>query len=79
MPLQTRALRSRRGEESVDMCQAILDIRQEGVDEGVLQGRREVAVAVLAGLVPDGVLTSTDAAERAGLSPEEFCTQAAAL
>ena len=53
------------------LCQAIQDIRQEGVDEGV--------VMALAGLVRDGVLTRAEAASRAGLSQDEFEARSAEL
>ena len=64
-----------KGKEGVDMCQAIQDIRQEGVDEGVQQG----VVMALAGLVRDGVLTRAEAASRAGLSQDEFEARSAEL
>ena len=57
------------------LCQAIQDIRQEGVDEGMQQG----VIKTLAGLVRDGVLTRAEAASRAGLSQDEFEARSAEL
>ena len=75
------------GEERVDMCQAIKDIRQEGVDEGmelgfkqgVRQGVAQGTLNILGDLVRDGVLTLADASSRAGLTPEEFQARLTAL
>lgn len=66
------------GEERIDMCQALKDLRQEGVDEGIELGRREGAIQALASLVTDGVLTLGEAARRAGLTPDEFRAEASA-
>ena len=57
------------------LCQAIQDIRQEGVDEGMQQG----VIKTLADLVRDGVLTRAEASSRAGLSQEEFEAKSAEL
>jgi hypothetical protein len=62
-------------EERVDMCQAIRDIRQEGVDEGMQQGM----VKALGDLVRDGVLTLAEASARAGLTAKEFKARLAEL
>ena len=56
-------------EEKVDMCQAILDIRAEGVEEGFGKG----VLKTLRELVSDGILTANDAAKRAGMPVAEFC------
>lgn len=63
------------GEEGVDMCKAIEDMRNEAMDEG----RREGALKTLSELVRDGVLTLADAARRSGLSTEEFVARTALL
>ena len=67
------------GEETVDMCKAIEDMRAEARNEGIEQGIEQGAMQVLSGLVRDGVLTLKDAAARAGVAPEEFRKRAAML
>ena len=57
-------LRYAEGKESVDMCQAIEDMKKESVEKGVLQ--------TLADLVKDGILSLADAAKRANMSISEF-------
>ena len=69
-------LRIAEGEETVDMCKAIEDMRaearSEGIERGIEQGIEQGTMQVLSGLVRDGVLTLADAAARAGVAPEEF-------
>ena len=65
-------LRIAEGEEMVDMCKAIEDMRAEARSEGIEQGIEQGTMQVLSGLVRDGVLTLADAAARAGVAPEEF-------
>ena len=71
------------GEETVDMCKAIEDMRKEAMDEGRREGRRdgrrEGMLAALDGLVRDGVITLAEAARRSGLTAEEFAAEAEAL
>ena len=51
-------------EGDFDMCKAVMDIKQEGREEGKLE--------VLASLVKDGLLEVEEAAKRAGISVEEM-------
>ena len=53
--------------------------RKEGRKEGREEGREEGTIKVLCELVEDGTLPLEKAAERAGLSPEEFLQKAEAL
>ena len=74
-------------EETVDMCKAIQDIRNEGRAEGKAEGRAEgiaegKAEGLLMGkalalyeLVCDGLLTLTQAAAKAKMSEEQFKKQ----
>ncbi len=55
-----------------DMCKALEQIRQEGIEEGISQGRTEGIWDTLVKLVQKGLLTVRDAAEQAGMSVEEF-------
>ncbi|MBR6983486.1 MAG: Rpn family recombination-promoting nuclease/putative transposase [Ruminococcus sp.] len=57
------------GEESVDMCKAIEDMKKDSRDEGRVEG----FLNALASLVKDGILTLADAAARANMSVLEFC------
>ena len=50
------------------MCQALEKIRNDGRAEG----RKEGQLDLLLSLVKDGVLSTVDAAARAGISSEEF-------
>ncbi|MBQ3513403.1 MAG: hypothetical protein IJA32_06340 [Lachnospiraceae bacterium] len=50
--------------EVVNMCQAIIDIKTEGILEGRFKE--------LCSLVEDGILSLEQAAERMGMEPEEF-------
>ena len=65
------------GEETVDMCKAIEDMRREAMDEGMRDGRRQGMLAALDGLVRDGVITLAEAARRSGLTAEEFAAELA--
>ena len=49
------------------MCQAILDIKAHAKAEGVLK--------ILTELVLDGVLSITEAADRAKMTVAEFCAK----
>ena len=68
------------------MCKAIDEMRQEsrnegwnnGWSEGHNEGRSEGILETLAGLVNDGVLTLSQAAARAGISPAEFTVKTGA-
>ena len=72
------------GEERVDMCKAIEDMRKDALAEGVIkgleegkirgkeEGRKEGIISTLAGLVKDGILSLADAAQRAGMTVSEF-------
>ena len=61
------------------MCTAIDEMRKESRLEGRQEGRQEGFLEALAGLVQDGILTLTDAAKRAGLSPAEFQSKTAGM
>ena len=52
------------GEERVDMCEAIEEIRNDAKEEGILE--------TLIGLVKDGILTIADVAKRADMTVPEF-------
>ena len=72
------------GEERVDMCKAIEDMRKDALAEGVIkgleegkirgkeEGKIEGIISTLAGLVKDGILSLADAAQRAGMTVSEF-------
>ena len=74
-------------EETIDMCKAIQDIRNEGRTEGLAEGeargraegeykgRLLGSLAMLYELVCDGLLTITQAASKAKLSEEQFKLQ----
>ena len=51
------------------------DAFQDGVEQGIEQGIEQGKLQVLYQLVQEGVLTEQDAAERAGLSLEDFLKQ----
>ena len=61
------------GKESIDMCQAIEEMRAESRAEG----RAEGILKTLISLFKKGMLTLTQAAEEAQMSPEEFQRMAA--
>lgn len=79
------------GEERVDMCKAIEDMRaealdqgmregmREGIREGIREGMRKGSLKALSDLVGDGVLPLEDAAARAGMAPDEFLARTSAL
>mgnify|MGYP007069914081 CR=1 FL=1 len=50
------------------MCEAIEEIRNDGIEEGIEIG----GLRMLFGLVKDGLLSLSVAAERVNLSVEEF-------
>ena len=52
---------------------------EEKKQEGKQEGRQEGILEALAGLVRDGVLSISDAATRAGLSPAEFQAKTAEM
>ena len=54
-------------------------MRRDAKEEGREEGREEGTIKVLCELVEDGTLPLEKAAERAGLSPEEFLQKAEAL
>ena len=58
------------GKESIDMCQAIEEMRAESEAKGILK--------TLVSLFKKGILTLAQAAEEAQMSPEEFQIIAAA-
>ncbi len=73
--------------EEVDMCQALQEIFDDGRNEGFMQGHelgisegreqglsegRQELLNMLSDLVRDGILSITQAAEKAGKSEEEF-------
>ena len=58
------------GKESIDMCQAIEEMRAESEAKGILK--------TLVSLFKKGILTLAQAAEEAKMSPEEFQIIAAA-
>ena len=68
------------GEERVDMCKAIEDMRNDALAEGVIkglaegrkEGKAEGILSTLVGLVKDGILSLADAAQRAGMTVSEF-------
>lgn len=66
------------GEERVDMCKAIEDMRAEAIGQGMERGMERGALKVLADLVRDGVLSLADAAARVGMDPDEFLTRTSA-
>ena len=73
-------LKYNEGEERVDMCKAIDDMREEaraeGREAGIEIGREEGigigSIRMLAGLVKDEILTLADAAKRINLTVPEF-------
>ena len=62
------------GKESIDMCQAIEEMRAESRAEGEAKG----ILKTLVSLFKKGILTLAQAAEEAQMSPEEFQSIAAA-
>ena len=76
--------------EEVNMCKAIEEMmedsrqegarkgKQEGIQEGIRKGKQE-AVGVLAGLVRDGLLSRTEAADRLHMPEAEIEVQSGTL
>ena len=62
------------GKESIDMCQAIEEMRAESEAKGRVEG----ILKTLVSLFKKGILTLAQAAEEAKMSPEEFQIIAAA-
>lgn len=61
--------------EEVNMCKAIEDMMEDSRQEGIRKGRQEgiqEAIGVLAGLVRDGLLSRTEAADRLHMPEAEF-------
>ena len=54
--------------EVIDVCKAVEDM----MNESKAEGRTEGAVAALAGLVKDGLLSIKDAARRANMTESAF-------
>ena len=65
------SLRIEQGKESIDMCQAIEEMRAEERAKGILE--------TLVSLVKDGILTLSEAAKRANMTVEDFEKQSANL
>ena len=63
------------GKESIDMCQAIEEMRAESRAEGEAKG----ILKTLVSLVKDGILTLSEAAKRANMTVEDFEKQSANL
>lgn len=67
-------------EEKVDMCKAIEDLKAEsmaeGMAEGMAKGKAEGILSTLTDLVKDGLLTVTQAAQKAAMSEQEFTEKA---
>ena len=71
----------------VNMCIAIDEMRKDarnegwnaGLNKGRDEGRDEGRIEALGSLVKDGILTSADAAKRAGLSLTEFLAKTAGM
>ena len=59
------------GKESIDMCQAIEEMRAESEAKGILK--------TLVSLVKDGILTLSEAAKRENMTVEDFEKQSANL
>ena len=68
------------GEEQIDMCLAIEQIKEEsmakgilrGREEGILRGREEGTISLLAKLVHGGLLTFAEAAKQAQMTEEQL-------
>lgn len=61
-------LRYADGEERVDMCEAIEEMRKDAINEGKIEG----ILSTLSDLVRKGLLTLAQAAEQAGMTVPEF-------
>ena len=67
------------GKESIDMCQAIEEMRAESRAEGRAEGEAKGILKTLVSLVKDGILTLSEAAKRANMTVEDFEKQSANL
>lgn len=67
------AIRLEQGKERIDMCKALEDIRADERAEGKMEGM----INTLISLFKKGILTLSQAAEEAKMSPEEFQLKAA--
>ena len=67
------------GEEETNMCKALDEIERNavkrGLKKGVKQGVKQGALMMLFSLVNDGLLNVGEAARRAKLSKDAFCTK----
>ena len=78
-PMADRARYLKQTAEGVDsMNKVIEDMKEEYMQKGMREGMRKGMLEALGGLVRDGVLTLPAAAERAGMTPEQFSERAAA-
>lgn len=73
------SLRIEQGKESIDMCQAIEEMRAESRAEGRAEGEAKGILKTLVSLVKDGILTLSEAAKRANMTVEDFEKQSANL
>lgn len=71
------AIRLEQGKERIDMCKALEDIRADERAEGRAEGKMEGMINTLISLFKKGILTLSQAAEEAKMSPEEFQLKAA--
>ncbi len=53
--------------------------KQEGIQEGIQKGIQTGVLQTLASLVKDGILSVSDAAHRANLTPAEFLKKTASF
>ncbi len=60
------------GREVLNVCNLSTGVYNKGYDSGILTGRQEGFLEALFGLVKDGILSVTDAAERAGMKDTDF-------
>ena len=69
-------LKLQSGEESVNMCEAIREMRDdaiaEGKKEGLIEGKKNSAVAIAKRMIESGRMALEDIAEYTGLSDEEI-------
>ena len=61
------------------MCEVLDRVEAKGKREGKREGKQEGVLETLASLVRDGVLTLSDAARRANLTPAEFQSKTASF
>ena len=67
---------SERRDEYMTLCEQFNSYKEEGLKEGRKEGRKEGALETLKNLVLDKVLTPSEAAERAGMTPDDFAIKA---